>query len=74
VGPYPPKGSGDHVYTVYVYALKGSPGIAPEYKFDEKYLRGDYLYYDYLNVSEKSDVDTYGNVLAYGYISGVYGR
>ena len=42
--------------------------------FDEKYLRGDYLYYDYLNVSEKSDVDTYGNFLAYGYISGVYGR
>lgn len=74
VGPYPPAGSGEHVYTVYVYALKGQPDSDLELKFDEPSLRGDYLYYDYLNISGRGNPDRYGNVLAYGYLSGVYER
>ena len=74
VGPYPPVGSGDHEYTIYVYALKGKPDIKAEYDFDRISLRGDYLYYDRLNVSKDGDIKEYGNVIAYGYISGVYGR
>ena len=74
VGPYPPVSSGEHVYTVYVYALRAQPDSDLELKFDEPFLRGDYLYYDYLNISERGNPDRYGNVLAYGYLSGVYER
>ena len=74
VGPYPPDGSGEHVYTVYVYALKDQPDSDMELEFDEPFLSGDYLYYDYLNISERGKPDRYGNVLAYGYLSGVYVR
>ena len=72
-GPYPPKGSGEHVYTIYVYALAGEPGLMfPERpEFDEPWFAGDLLYYDYLNVSDSSCKPyKYGNVLAYGYIRG----
>lgn len=74
VGPYPPAGSGEHVYTVYVYALKGQPDSDLQLEFDEPSLSGDYLYYDYLNISERGNPNRYGNVLAYGYLSGVYER
>ena len=73
-GPYPPEGSGDHTYTIYVYALKKAPDSDFEFEFDEPSLQGDDLYYDHLNISQRGDIDTYGNVIAYGYISGVYGR
>ena len=56
------------------FALKGQPDSNLELKFDEPSLRGDYLYYDYLNISERGNPDRYGNVLAYGYLSGVYER
>ena len=74
VGPYPPAGSGEHTYTIYVYAMKGKPDSDFDPEFDEPWLRADYLYYDHLNVLSRGNIDTYGNVLAYGYISGVYSQ
>ncbi len=74
VGPYPPAGSGDHTYTIYVYALKGKPDFELDAEVDEPWLQADDLYYDHLNISKRGDINTYGNVLAYGYISGVYSR
>ncbi len=76
-GPYPPTGSGEHVYTVYVYAMKGEPVVKIEggIGFDEPFLAADLLYYDILNVSDASwNPHKYGNVLAYGYVSGTYDR
>ena len=76
IGPYPPSGSGEHTYTVYVYAMQGHPDAdLSMVKFNEKSFGGDILYYDFLNVTERGDeLNKYGNVLAYGYISGVYGE
>ena len=74
VGPYPPEGSGEHVYTIYVYAMKGKPDKDLELEFDETFLSADYMYYDYLSISKSGNPDEYGNVLAYGYISGTYSR
>lgn len=74
VGPYPPQGSGDHVYTIYIYAMKGKPGRDREMEFDKPSLSGDYMYYDYLSISKMGDPNEYGNVIAYGYISGTYSR
>ena len=78
IGPYPPAGSGDHTYTIYVYALKGKPdfryeGEFPE--FDETWFGADTLWAGFLNVEDGStDPVRYGNVIAYGYISGTYSR
>ncbi|MCR5212880.1 MAG: hypothetical protein K6E10_00545 [Eubacterium sp.] len=74
IGPYPPVGSGDHTYTVYVYAMKGKPDLDMELEFDQSFLGPDDFYYDYLNIAEQGDINTYGNVIEYGYISGVFGR
>ena len=74
VGPYPPVGSGDHTYTIYVYAMKGKPDSKLELEFDQSFFSGDYLYYDYLNISESGNPNVYGNVISYGYISGTYSR
>lgn len=74
IGPYPPEGDGDHVYTIYVYAMKAKPGRDREMEFDEPSLSGDYMYYDYLSISKVGDPNEYGNVIAYGYISGTYSR
>ncbi|SEP56173.1 Uncharacterized conserved protein, phosphatidylethanolamine-binding protein (PEBP) family [Lachnospiraceae bacterium NE2001] len=74
VGPYPPVGSGEHTYTIFVYAMKGKPDKDMELKFDEESLSADYMYYDYLAISKSGDPDEYGNVIAYGYISGTYSR
>ena len=75
IGPYPPEGSGDHLYTIFVYALSGEPGARfdgdyPE--FDKSWFGGDVLW-TYLNILDgnKSPV-MYGNVIEYGYISGIY--
>jgi len=76
-GPYPPKGSGEHVYTIYIYAMKNEPDAKLEagIGFDEPWLAGDNVYYDILNVSDAScNPYKYGNVLAYGFISGTYER
>ena len=75
IGPYPPAGSGVHTYTVYVYALSGDPGITFEggIGFDKPSLSGDLFYYDSLNVTDSSENPyRYGNVIAYGYLSGTY--
>lgn len=64
---------GNHTYTVYVFALKDSSAMDYEIDFDDVSYSPDYLYYDFLNVSDSSsDPYRYGNVLAYGYISGTY--
>ncbi len=73
-GPYPPLGSGDHVYTIFVYALKGEPGVPCDYEFDEKFLGPDDLYYSHLDVIQKGDINTYGNVIEFGYVSGTFRR
>ncbi len=73
VGPYPPAGSGEHTYTIYVYALQGEADCdLSQVSFDEKSFGADILYYDFLNVKERGKPNRYGNVLAYGYVSGVY--
>ena len=75
IGPYPPAFSGDHLYTVYVYALADKPGafFDGEYPvFDAPWFAGDYLW-TYLNIKDgKASPVLYGNVIAYGYISGTY--
>ena len=77
IGPYPPAGSGDHTYTIYVYALADKPDINfdgefPE--FDETWFAGDTLW-TILNVKDAAaNPKIYGNVIAYGYISGTYSR
>ena len=76
IGPYPPEGSGDHTYTIYVYALEDKPGVRydgnyPE--FDEPWFAGDILWAGVLNIQDATlSPALYGNVLEYGYISGVY--
>ncbi len=74
VGPYPPEGSGEHTYTIYVYAMKGKPDRDMELEFDETSLSADYMYYDYLSISKSGNPNEYGNVIEYGYISGTYSR
>ncbi|MCR4791593.1 MAG: hypothetical protein K5871_02465 [Lachnospiraceae bacterium] len=78
IGPYPPEGSGDHLYTVYVYALAGRPGVVydGEYpEFDESWFGGDELWAGVLNKKDASRSPAlYGNVLGYGYVSGTYSR
>ncbi len=77
IGPYPPEGSGDHTYTVYVYALADKPAgnFTSEYpEFDKPWFGGDNLW----TVLNTKDVAVnpvlYGNVIAYGYVSGTYSR
>jgi phosphatidylethanolamine-binding protein (PEBP) family uncharacterized protein len=72
IGPYPPKGSGEHTYTIYVFAMKGKPDSDVKPEFDEASLSGDYMYYDYLSISKQGNPNEYGNVISYGYISGNY--
>ncbi len=72
IGPYPPKGSGEHTYTIYVFAMKGKPDSDFKPEFDEASLSGDYMYYDYLSISKQGNPNEYGNVISYGYISGNY--
>ena len=74
IGPYPPAGSGNHTYTIYVYAMKDKPDSSTEYQFDEPFLTGMDMYYSRLNISKYGKINEYGNVLAYGYISGTYSR
>ena len=64
VGPYPPKGSGDHKYSVYVFAMKDDPDTGYPDQFDEPFVDADKLYQDHLNKE--------GNVLEYGYIEGMF--
>ena len=77
IGPYPPEGSGDHTYTIYVYALADKPAgnFTSEYpEFDEPWFGGDVLW-TVLNVKDVAvNPVLYGNVIAYGYVSGTYSR
>ena len=62
-----------HVYSITVYALEGKPDSDWEIDMynDSEYRPMD-LYYDVLNVTRRGDPTEYGNVLAYGYISGTF--
>lgn len=77
-GPYPPAGSGEHTYAVYVFALEGEVDLSGREftypQFDEPWFSADVLY-NILTVRDSSmDPDLYGNVLAFGYITGTYSR
>ncbi len=78
VGPYPPIGSGDHYYMIYVYAMADKPDMRYEGEFpvfDKEWFRADVLWSGFLNVKDRSnDPVLYGNVLAYGYVYGSYSR
>ena len=78
IGPYPPEGSGDHIYAVYVYALADKPGVKydGEYpEFDEPWLGAESLWSGVLNIKDSIQRPTlYGNVISYGYIEGTYSR
>ena len=62
-----------HVYSISVFALAGKPDSDWEIDMynDSEYRPMD-LYYDVLNVTRRGDPAEYGNVLAYGYISGTF--
>jgi phosphatidylethanolamine-binding protein (PEBP) family uncharacterized protein len=78
IGPYPPEGSGDHTYAVYVYALADKPGVKydGEYpEFDEPWFGADSLWSGILNIKDSLQRPTlYGNVISYGYLEGTYSR
>lgn len=78
IGPYPPEGSGDHTYAVYVYALADKPGVKydGEYpEFDKPWFGANSLWSGFLNIKDSLQRPTlYGNVISYGYIEGTYSR
>ena len=62
-----------HVYSISVYALAGQPDTTSVIDmYDDSAFRPMDLYYDVLNVSRRGNPSVYGNVLAYGYMSGTY--
>lgn len=72
-GPVLTEDEGEHNLTVYVYALQGKPGLGIDLELGDASLSGDLLYYDILNVIEgTSSPYMYGNVIAYGYVTGTY--
>ena len=72
-GPDLQPGEGRHNLTLYVYALQGEPGRTIDLTPGDSSLSGDLYYYDILNVIDgSSSPELYGNVLAYGYITGTY--
>lgn len=77
IGPYPPEGSGDHIYTIYVFALAGDldPHTGSDLiPFDEPGVDPVNLH-DTLNIKDSGRKPyLYGNVLAFGYLTGVYSR
>ena len=65
VGPYPPKGSGAHIYRIEVFAIKKQPN-SPIAQIDKKIAYSDLV--NHLNqVGENSD-----NIIARGYVTGTY--
>ena len=62
-GPYPPAGTGDHNYEVYVFALK-EPAETVEGRFDTTNE-------DFFEVIKSLD-NGGGNVISYGHIAGTY--
>jgi hypothetical protein len=72
-GPDLQPGEGGHHLTVYVYALQGEPGRTFDLAPGDSSLSGDLYYYDILNIIDGSSSPAlYGNVLAYGYVTGTY--
>ncbi len=62
-----------HVYSISVYAMAGRPDTSVVVDmYDDSSFSPLGFYYDVLNVSRRGDPSVYGNVLAYGYISGTY--
>ena len=68
IGPYPPKGSGEHVYTVYVFALKADPDGGYPSEFDAPSIPAEDLLQKHLDISGGKP----GNTLEYGYLSGTF--
>ena len=68
IGPYPPKGSGEHVYTVYVFALNEDPDSGYPSEFDAPFIPAEELLQKHLDISGGKP----GNVLEYGYLSGTF--
>ncbi len=68
IGPYPPKGSGEHTYTVYVFALGADPDDGYPSRFDAPFIPADELLQKHLDISGGKP----GNVLGYGYVSGTF--
>lgn len=68
IGPYPPKGSGEHTYTVYVFALKADPDGGYPSAFDAPFITADELREKHLDISGGKP----GNVLGYGTVSGTF--
>ena len=62
-GPYPPAGSGDHNYEVYVFALK-EPAESVEVRFDN-------MNQEFFETIKSLD-NGGGNVISYGHIAGTY--
>ena len=62
-GPYPPAGSGDHNYEVYVFALK-EPAESVEVRFDN-------MNQEFFETIKSLD-NGVGNVISYGRITGTY--
>lgn len=72
-GPDLQPGESGHHLTVYVYALQGEPGRTFDLAPGDSSLSGDLYYYDILNIIDGSSSPVlYGNVLAYGYVTGTY--
>ena len=68
IGPDPRYAADKSTCTIYVYALKGDPCRSIS---NINGYGGDDLYYDILNVIEEGKPNLYGNVLSYGFISGI---
>lgn len=67
IGPYPPEGSGDHEYVVYIFAVRETPASVKG-GFDNSNTVTDYLF-SALDINSTGES---GNVIAYGMISGTY--
>ena len=59
---------------LYVFALEGDPDSRFPIVPGSTHVAADYLYGESLDVKEYGDVNIYGNVLSYGYLSGTVGN
>ncbi len=69
-GPNPPKGSGEHKYVVYVFALRDRPDSGYLGNFYEAGMGAEKYYEIDLDIAGKKR----GNVISYGYLEGTYSQ
>jgi len=67
VGPYPPAGSGDHEYVVYIFAVRENPSMLRGL-FDSSCPSIDRVF-SALDVNEAGET---GNIIAYGTVGGTF--